>query len=328
MRLDRLQISGFKSFSDRSELAFDDGVTAIVGPNGCGKSNVADALTWVLGEQSAKSLRGDKMEDVIFGGSDARKPTGAAEVRLRLSGVPMPPPAGADRRRQRQRQRHGHGHGRRGRQRPRDRSPGRPRPARPRAGRARRGGHAAPVPLGRERVPDRRRAVPSARRARTADGHRPWRQGLFDHRAGQDRDDPELAADRSPSAHRGSRRRHEVQVAPPRGRAEARRGAAEPHAPRRHRLRGREAVRVAQAPGGEGAPLSAAARRDAAVGEGALRAAVSPPGRTHRVGARAPARCARRTKWRRAPASRKWKPNWRGCASSWRKAEQDADEGP
>ncbi len=92
MRLDRLQISGFKSFSDRSELAFDGGVTAIVGPNGCGKSNVADALTWVLGEQSAKSLRGDKMEDVIFSGSDARKPTGAAEVRLRLSGVPMAPP--------------------------------------------------------------------------------------------------------------------------------------------------------------------------------------------------------------------------------------------
>jgi chromosome segregation protein len=93
MRLDRLEISGFKSFSDRSELAFDGGVTAIVGPNGCGKSNVADALTWVLGEQSAKSLRGDKMEDVIFSGSDARKPTGAAEVTLRLSGVPLPPKA-------------------------------------------------------------------------------------------------------------------------------------------------------------------------------------------------------------------------------------------
>src|SRR5437763_1685981 len=87
MRLDRLEINGFKSFSDRSELAFDKGVTAIVGPNGCGKSNVADAITWVLGEQSAKSLRGDRMEDVIFNGSDARKPTGAAEVRLRLSDV-------------------------------------------------------------------------------------------------------------------------------------------------------------------------------------------------------------------------------------------------
>ena len=87
MRLNRLEIAGFKSFPDRSELTFDDGVTAIVGPNGCGKSNVVDALTWVLGEQSAKSLRGDRMEDVIFGGSDARKPTGAAEVRLKLSGV-------------------------------------------------------------------------------------------------------------------------------------------------------------------------------------------------------------------------------------------------
>jgi chromosome segregation protein len=87
MRLQRLEIAGFKSFSDRSELAFDEGVTAIVGPNGCGKSNVADAITWVLGEQSAKSLRGDKMEDVIFSGSDARKPTGSAEVRLLLTGV-------------------------------------------------------------------------------------------------------------------------------------------------------------------------------------------------------------------------------------------------
>ena len=87
MRLERLEISGFKSFSDRSELAFDRGVTAIVGPNGCGKSNVADAITWVLGEQSAKSLRGDKMEDVIFGGSDARKPGAAAEVKLRLTGL-------------------------------------------------------------------------------------------------------------------------------------------------------------------------------------------------------------------------------------------------
>jgi chromosome segregation protein len=89
MRLERLEISGFKSFSERSELAFDKGVTAIVGPNGCGKSNVADAITWVLGEQSAKSLRGDKMEDVIFSGSDARKPGGTAEVKLLLSGLPV-----------------------------------------------------------------------------------------------------------------------------------------------------------------------------------------------------------------------------------------------
>src|SRR5947207_986863 len=86
MRLERLEINGFKSFSDRSELAFDKGVTAIVGPNGCGKSNVADAITWVMGEQSAKSLRGERMEDVLFNGSDARKPTASAEVRLRFNG--------------------------------------------------------------------------------------------------------------------------------------------------------------------------------------------------------------------------------------------------
>src|ERR1017187_1660695 len=87
MRLAKLNITGFKSFPDRAELAFDHGVTAIVGPNGCGKSNVVDAITWVLGEQSARSLRGERMEDVIFNGSDARKPTGTAEVRLKLSAV-------------------------------------------------------------------------------------------------------------------------------------------------------------------------------------------------------------------------------------------------
>jgi chromosome segregation protein len=89
MKLSKLHISGFKSFPDRAELGFDHGVTAIVGPNGCGKSNVVDAITWVLGEQSAKSLRGERMEDVIFAGSDARKPTAAAEVRLKLSEVAL-----------------------------------------------------------------------------------------------------------------------------------------------------------------------------------------------------------------------------------------------
>ncbi len=87
MRLSKLHIAGFKSFPDRSELGFDTGVTAIVGPNGCGKSNVVDAITWVLGEQSARSLRGERMEDVIFNGSDARKPTATAEVRLKLTDV-------------------------------------------------------------------------------------------------------------------------------------------------------------------------------------------------------------------------------------------------
>ena len=87
MRLNQLRVSGFKSFPDQAEVAFDAGVTAIVGPNGCGKSNLIDAITWVLGEQSVRSLRGERMEDVIFSGSDGRRPTATAEVRLRFSEV-------------------------------------------------------------------------------------------------------------------------------------------------------------------------------------------------------------------------------------------------
>jgi chromosome segregation protein len=85
LKLKKLQILGFKSFCERTELKFHgDGVAAIVGPNGCGKSNLADAIAWVLGEQSAKTLRGSRMEDVIFAGSPDRKPTGMAEVALTL----------------------------------------------------------------------------------------------------------------------------------------------------------------------------------------------------------------------------------------------------
>jgi chromosome segregation protein len=87
MRLDSVEITGFKSFCDRQELSFKGGVTGIVGPNGCGKSNVSDAINWVLGEQSVKSLRGTSMEDVIFNGSSSRQPLQMAEVNLKVSGL-------------------------------------------------------------------------------------------------------------------------------------------------------------------------------------------------------------------------------------------------
>ncbi|MDR2259209.1 MAG: AAA family ATPase, partial [Treponema sp.] len=85
MFLKHLTILGFKSFADRTEVSFADGITALLGPNGCGKSNVVDAVKWVLGEQASRSLRAEKMEDVIFNGTENRKPLNVAEVTLTLA---------------------------------------------------------------------------------------------------------------------------------------------------------------------------------------------------------------------------------------------------
>ncbi len=85
LRLKRVELQGFKSFCDRSEMRFHGtGVAAVVGPNGCGKSNLSDAISWVLGEQSAKTLRGSRMEDVIFAGTRDRKPVGMASVTITM----------------------------------------------------------------------------------------------------------------------------------------------------------------------------------------------------------------------------------------------------
>ena len=93
MRITRLELHGFKSFADRTVFAFGHGISCVVGPNGCGKSNVIDALRWCIGEQSARSLRGDDMQDVIFAGSADRKPVGYAEVAITFTsegGEPFP----------------------------------------------------------------------------------------------------------------------------------------------------------------------------------------------------------------------------------------------
>src|SRR5256712_8355444 len=87
LRLDRMEILGFKSFYGRTRFDFPDGITAVVGPNGCGKSNIGDAISWVLGEQKASSLRSDRMGDVIFNGSEGRRPLGVAEGSLHFKNL-------------------------------------------------------------------------------------------------------------------------------------------------------------------------------------------------------------------------------------------------
>ena len=87
MYLSGIEIFGFKSFAQKTAIKFNDGITAIVGPNGCGKTNIVDAIRWCLGEQKSSMLRSDKMENVIFNGTSAKKPMGMAEVSLTIQNI-------------------------------------------------------------------------------------------------------------------------------------------------------------------------------------------------------------------------------------------------
>ena len=273
MRLQRLEIAGFKSFPDRSELTFD---------------------TRRDRHRRAQRLRQEQRRRCDHLGARRAE---RQEPARRSHG-------GRDLRRQRRAQADGRGGSAAAARRRRRRAcPATAMPVRSASRRTQRGRHAGRGELlvGRRRsrsleepplivrdVELMRRlyrsgeseylidgeVVPAAGRAGPADGRRPRHQGVRGHRAGEDRPDPQRAADRSPAADRGGGRRHEVQEPAPRRGAEARGRAAEPDARRRHRLRGREAARRAEAAGGEGAALPAAARRAAALGEGAVRAAL------------------------------------------------------
>src|SRR6266436_5416563 len=100
MQFNRLRLHGFKSFVEPTELDIPPGLTGVVGPNGCGKSNLVEALRWVMGENSAKRMRGSEMDDVIFGGTSSRPPRNLAEVALLVDNagqdIPLPFAAGAD----------------------------------------------------------------------------------------------------------------------------------------------------------------------------------------------------------------------------------------
>ena len=96
MRLKKIEVLGFKSFADRQVVVVDDHVTCVIGPNGCGKSNIVDAIRWCMGEQSAKHLRGAGMADVIFAGCSSRGPAGLAEVTLTFANEGAAPPPYGD----------------------------------------------------------------------------------------------------------------------------------------------------------------------------------------------------------------------------------------
>ncbi len=236
----KLELVGFKSFVDRTVLHFDHDVLGIVGPNGCGKSNIVDAIRWCMGEQSARHLRGRSMEDVIFNGSESRAPHDFAEVTLTFENddpaeMPLEYKEYAEIAVTRRLYRTGE----------------------------------SEYLINKTQV--RLRDVTDLFLG-TGRGH----QGLLHRRAGQGRAHRQRQARGPPPAHRGGRRHHEVQEPEEAGREEDGAHAAEPAARRRHRGRDRAQPRVAQAPGGQGRALRRVPQR--ARGPAAPRGVAPVPG--------------------------------------------------
>ncbi len=173
MNIKSLRMIGFKSFGIDTEISFHDGVNAIVGPNGCGKSNIGDALRWIMGEQNVRHLRGDRIEDIIFSGSRDMKPTGMAEVSMLIEAGPGGLPVQVQ-------------------------------------GLLRTGGHPPGLPERRERVLHQQETLSPQGCPRDLHGHGFESPGLLDHRAGVHPGHRQLLPPGVAAADRRSRRDHQV----------------------------------------------------------------------------------------------------------------------